>query len=289
MKVNIGTYSFGMRSPMSLEDKIKKAKEIGYDGVELLANDLQNNSTADIKKWLTENGMAFYDAHCSMEQVEEVLPMIKELGGFCATVAMHPFSNKAEALEVAKMLNAHGETAKKMGMKVGYHNHEYEFRMDEGKHILDYVIENTNPDTVVFKLDCGWAAAGGCEVVEYIKKYSGRFAFIHAKENNENIGVGDPRPLNAPRPARPPMQLDADGNPIMTEEMKKMFAMMRERTKVQCKMGDASSRIDWKAVREATEAQGIPCEWTVERENDYLDNIVECLKEDCAWLKSNLK
>lgn len=289
MKVNIGTYSFGMQSDMSLAEKLKKAKEIGYDGIEFLANDFKAHSVDEIKKMLDDNGLMCVSTHAQMGEVADLIPKIAELGGKFVIVASHAFANKEEALDLAKLLNENGEIAKKYGIKVGYHNHSSEFFVDEGKPILEYVIENTDPETVGFQIDCGWATAAGADCPEFIKKYSGRIISVHVKENNTETGTGQPRSAKEPRPARPPMEIGPDGKPIMSEEMKKMIASMRERTKIQCPMGDPSSRVDWKAIRAATEAQGIGCEWTVERENDYLDNIVKCLEEDCTWLKANLQ
>ena len=61
--------------------------------------------------------------------------------------------------------------------------------MDEGKYLLDWVIENTDPETVAFEIDCGWASAAGVVPQEYIQKHAGRIAAIHIKENNAVIGV----------------------------------------------------------------------------------------------------
>ena len=287
-RINIGTYAFGMGSSMTLLEKLKAAKEMGYTGIELLANDLQNNTVEQLKAVLAESGMECVSSHVAYDLMEELLPKFAELGGKMMMVPMYAFANKEEALELAAKLEKMGEFAKQYNVKIGYHNHNQEFFVDEGKPILEYLIENTTPGTVWFQLDCGWAAAGGANPAEFINKYPGRFISIHVKENNQDIGPGQPRSSKEPPMQRPKMELDADGKPIMSEEMKKMMASMRERMKIQCPMGDASSRIDWKAVKAATDAQGVAVEWTVEREYDYLGDMNKCLAEDVAWLKANI-
>ena len=67
--------------------------------------------------------------------------------------------------------------------------------MEGGRRIPpDILINNTDPEYVVFQLDCGWASAAGVDPVEYINAHAGRFAAIHVKENSKVIGADEPRP-----------------------------------------------------------------------------------------------
>ena len=95
-----------------------------------------------------------------------------------------------------------GKEAAKYGIKVGYHNHTQEFNKIGDKYFLEILIENTDPENVVFELDCGWATAAGADACEFLKKYADRYVAIHVKENNKVIG-----PRKAPFPQRPqPLQ-----------------------------------------------------------------------------------
>ena len=67
MKVGIGTYSFGgiasyLGLGMTLLEKFQKIKALGFDTVELLPVDLDND-IEDIKKWLKETGLTFTSIH----------------------------------------------------------------------------------------------------------------------------------------------------------------------------------------------------------------------------------
>ena len=79
-------------------------------------------------------------------------------------------------------------------MKVGYHNHTQEFNVSEGETFLETLLKNTDPENVIFELDCGWAAAakGKENVVNVLTEYAGRFKAIHIKENNKVIGPEPP-------------------------------------------------------------------------------------------------
>lgn len=196
---------------------------------------------------------------------------------------MTAFNTAEEAKEVAEELNKFGQLAKQYGITIGYHNHTGEFYVDEGKYLMDWVIENTDPETVAFEIDCGWASAAGIDPVEYIQKHAGRIAAIHIKENGGIIGADKPESRHAPA-EHPKFELDENGKPIFPPEVLKMF---EERDKLNVAQG--TGIVDWKAVKAAADAQRDDVLYVVEREANYggKDRIT-CLKEDIAWLKENL-
>lgn len=81
--------------------------------------------------------------------------------------------------------NAIGAKCKDNGMLFGYHNHSHEFNKVEDKVIYDFMLENTNPESVFFEMDVYWAVMGHAAPVEYFKKYPGRFTMLHIKDYRE--------------------------------------------------------------------------------------------------------
>lgn len=81
--------------------------------------------------------------------------------------------------------NSIGEIAKKSGMLFGFHNHAREFETIEGKIMMDYMIENTDPKLVCFELDVYWSQKGGQDPVAYLERYGGRFPILHIKDEEE--------------------------------------------------------------------------------------------------------
>ncbi len=84
--------------------------------------------------------------------------------------------------KVAEAFNKAGEDCKKLGLKFGYHNHEYEFETDNGQVLYDVLMDNTDPDLVHMELDLGWVIVGGKDPLDYFKKYPGRFPLWHLKD-----------------------------------------------------------------------------------------------------------
>ena len=81
--------------------------------------------------------------------------------------------------------NAIGKKCAEVGLKYGYHNHSFEFNKIEDKVMIDYMIENTDPQYVFFEMDVYWTVMGKSSPVEYFKKYPGRFKLLHIKDHKE--------------------------------------------------------------------------------------------------------
>lgn len=278
--VNLQLYSFGFDCPLSLLEKIKAAGEMGYSGVEF-ARGYEEIPVEEVQKALDEAGVKAVSAHVAFNFMEQDLPYLAKLGVKYVACPMAAFNTIEEAKETAEDLNKFGQIAKQYGITIGYHNHTGEFYQVEGKYLMDVLMENTDPETVAFEIDCGWASAAGIDPVAYIQQHAGRIAAIHIKENGAAIGADKPASRYDP-----PMkfELDADGKPIVPPEFIKM---MQEREKLNVPQG--TGIVDWKAVKAAADAQRDGVLYVVEREASYggKDRIT-CLKEDIAWLKENL-
>lgn len=83
---------------------------------------------------------------------------------------------------VAEQFNKAGEACKKIGLKFGYHNHEYEFESENGEVLYDVLMDNTQDDLVHMELDLGWVVVAGMDPISYFKKYPGRFPLWHLKD-----------------------------------------------------------------------------------------------------------
>lgn len=279
--INLQLYSFGHDCPLSPLEKIKAAGEMGYAGVEF-ARDYDGIPVEDVKKALDEAGVKAVSAHVGFDKMAEDLPYLAQLGVKYVACPMTAFADVEEAKEVAAELNKWGEEAKKYGITIGYHNHTQEFNKDQDKYLFDWVMENTNPDTVAFEIDCGWASAAGINPVEYINQHAGRIAAIHIKENGAVIG---PDKANSRKdPPKMKFELDENGKPIFPPEF---LRMMEERDKLNVATG--SGIVNWKAIKAAADAQRDGVIYVVEREANYGGkDRISCLKEDIAWLKANV-
>ncbi|MEP7373589.1 MAG: sugar phosphate isomerase/epimerase [Chitinophagaceae bacterium] len=84
--------------------------------------------------------------------------------------------------KVAEAFNKAGEDCKKLNLKFGYHNHEYEFESDKGEILYDVLLKNTDPSLVHMELDLGWVIVAGKNPLDYFSNFKGRFPLWHLKD-----------------------------------------------------------------------------------------------------------
>ncbi|MEP5636024.1 MAG: TIM barrel protein [Maribacter dokdonensis] len=98
--------------------------------------------------------------------------------------------------ELAKILTTLGEKANKAGLKLLYHNHDFEFKKNENGIVpIDYLLENVDPKLLNFQMDLYWVTKAEANPIAYFNKYPGRFKIWHVKDMDEQgrfapVGTG---------------------------------------------------------------------------------------------------
>jgi sugar phosphate isomerase/epimerase len=84
---------------------------------------------------------------------------------------------------LADRLNSGGALAKAAGLRMGYHNHDFEFApLDSGTNGLSILLANTDPTLVDFELDLYWAVKAGQDPLAMIAAHPKRFVCCHVKD-----------------------------------------------------------------------------------------------------------
>jgi len=90
---------------------------------------------------------------------------------------------------ISEMLNKIGESAKKHGLALCYHNHAHDFTPMNGSTPIDMMMEQTEPGLVSLELDVFWASVAGLNPADVLKKFSGRVALMHLKDKAKDVPV----------------------------------------------------------------------------------------------------
>ena len=179
-------YSVRTDMEADFEGTLKKVKELGYDGVEFAG--LYGKSVAEVKKLCEEIGLVPISAHVPYSELlkgDETFKAYAEIG--CKYIVI-PWigaeylaggENNAEFIENVKKF---GELANANGMKLCYHNHDFEFQKVDGEYKLDRLYSDVSADLLLTQLDTCWVNVGGENPAEYIRKYNGRTEIVHLKD-----------------------------------------------------------------------------------------------------------
>ena len=189
LPVAIQVYSVREEAAKDFRGTMQKIKDIGYDGVELAG--LYGIAPAEVKKILDEIGLIPISAHVSElmnggEPLEKVLDDYKTIGVKYIAVpylgeGMRPGDEGFD--EILKKIDTIGAEARKKGLTLLYHNHDFEFnKMPDGSYGLDYMYAHTSPDHLQTELDTCWVNVGGENPADYIRKYAGRCPVVHLKD-----------------------------------------------------------------------------------------------------------
>ncbi|MBE6662429.1 MAG: sugar phosphate isomerase/epimerase [Ruminococcaceae bacterium] len=186
-KVAVQLYSVRGEVAKDMRATLEKVKAMGYDGVEFAG--IGNHSAAEIKSMCEEIGLVPISAHVTFADMRKepkaALAVYSDIG--CKYVAVPYLTPEdrpgtdgfAKTIEDVAMI---GKVAKKMGMQLLYHNHDFEFIKLDGKYALDILYDAIPAEDLKTELDVCWVRVGGEEPASYIRKYTGRAPVVHLKD-----------------------------------------------------------------------------------------------------------
>ena len=198
-----GLALYTLRDDMGTNAKatIQAVSEAGYKNVEAAGYEdgkYYGMTPSDFKKMLKEMKLKPISTHQSsinLENAEQQMADAKAAGFKYFVVPVPPMGMfefnrekmsmgmKGSVQELAEILNTLGEKAKKAGLKLLYHNHDFEFKKNEdGVVPIDYLLENLDPKLVNFQMDLYWVTKAEANPIAYFNKYPGRFKIWHVKD-----------------------------------------------------------------------------------------------------------
>jgi sugar phosphate isomerase/epimerase len=126
-------------------------------------------------------GIEYIVAPTSLLPVHASQPQPGESGGAFFTRAGKSMTAD-DWRTTADFLNSVAKRLKPLGLKLGYHNHNFEFAPLPGGTGLDILLRETDPELVHFEMDVGWVAAAGIDPVQLLQAHAGRFRLMHIKD-----------------------------------------------------------------------------------------------------------
>ena len=196
---NIGLQLYTLRNELEKDaaGTLKKVAADGYKQVELFGFPKADAMIAGAK----DAGLEIRSAHfewdavvnpkdASLPDFAKILEKAHEIGLSHLVIPYLKEPNRTtldDYKKVAANANKAAEMAKKAGIQLSYHNHNFEFEpKDGGKRGYDIFMEEFSPD-MQFEIDVFWVKAAGIDPVGLIQKLSGRVSQLHLKDLKEGI------------------------------------------------------------------------------------------------------
>lgn len=185
----IGIQLYTVRNDMEkdFEGTLSKIAGIGYKEVEFAG--YFGHSPADVRSILNRLNITAPSAHGPLTMLtdnwQKTIDDAKVMGHEYLIVA-YLNDDQRKSLDDyrrhADLFNSAGEIARKSGVKLGYHNHDFEFKTMEGKIPYDLLLERTDPNLVKLEMDLFWITNAGQSPLTYFSRYPGRIELVHVKD-----------------------------------------------------------------------------------------------------------
>ena len=191
LPIAMQVYSMRDEANQDLEKVLRELKDMGYDAVELFS--LHGKKPEEVAAICQKVGIDPISAHVPYdEMVADPAGTMKAYATVgCRFVAVPYLTDDKRAgtpawEAVKENIRMLGAAAKKEGMTLLYHNHDFEFQKTDGEYMLDNLYRTVSADLLETELDTCWVKVGGEDPAAYIEKYSGRCPLVHLKDFSGN-------------------------------------------------------------------------------------------------------
>ncbi|SFE34899.1 Sugar phosphate isomerase/epimerase [Bacillus sp. OV194] len=167
---------------------LKEVSSWGYNGAQFAG--YYDTSAKVLKQALDEYDLKPAGSHIGLDQLEgdalkRQIEYNQLLGNDLLILAYLTEENRKNIEDykrAAETLNNAGYILNREGLKLGYHNHDFEFVDHGGASGYDILLNETDPSLVSFELDCYWAAYSGYDPAEFMERLGERLVTLHIKD-----------------------------------------------------------------------------------------------------------
>jgi sugar phosphate isomerase/epimerase len=181
-----------------LKGTIQKVAQTGYNSVETFGygkGKYFGLSVEDFSDILKQNNLKTPSGHYMMmdfmmkgdeDQLKQTVDDAAKMGHAFFTIPYltEPMRTSLDDYKrLAEKLNKAGEAAKKAGMRLAYHNHDFEFKdWGNGQTGFQIFLAQTDPALVNLEMDIYWITKAGVDPIAMIKSHPGRIKMWHVKD-----------------------------------------------------------------------------------------------------------
>ncbi|UBZ13482.1 sugar phosphate isomerase/epimerase [Flagellimonas marinaquae] len=183
---------------------LQKVADAGYAYIEAAGyadGKFYGMDPQDFKSYVESIGLTPVSTHMggvTLENADQQIADTKAAGFEYFTIPVPPMGMftfdpenrtmgmKGTMEDFAEILTTIGKKCEAAGLKLLYHNHDFEYKNNEdGIKPIVYLLENTDPKYVNFQMDLYWVTRAEADPVSYFEKYPGRFKLWHVKDMDE--------------------------------------------------------------------------------------------------------
>jgi len=212
-QIGLQLYTLRNELPKDVKGVIAKVAKAGYKEVETFGFDQKTGywglSSKEFSALLQSHGLTTPSGHYGLNQFFgdgktddlkayiDVAHITGQSYIVVPSLAEQFIKTANDFKNIAGKMNKAAELCKAEGLKLGYHNHNFEWKPVEGTTFYDTILKYTDPALVHMEMDLFWVVRAGQDPVEILGKHPGRFFAVHVKDRdktntnlNTEIGKG---------------------------------------------------------------------------------------------------
>jgi len=196
-QIALQLYTVRRLAAIDLAGTLRSVAAAGYRSVELAG--LPDTPPGELARLLAEAGLRVVASHEGIERLRDdanaVADRLAEVSCPRVIVPSMPEGDRRSADHVRRFaaeLGGFARTFDGRGIRLGYHNHAFEFAPLDGTTVWDAFLGEL-PAEVELELDVYWAAVGGRDPVAEIRATAERVRMLHMKDR-----APGPEPRDAP-------------------------------------------------------------------------------------------
>ena len=184
----IGLQLYTVRDELAkdFDGTLAKVAAIGYKNMEFAG--YYNRTPEQVRATLDKLGLISTSTHIGAQlMVADAAAQIRSakiIGQDYITLPSYSFGREGAAgwKKAAAQFNQWGAMCRDAGLRLAYHNHNFEFAALDGTNGYTILLQELDPKLVDFELDLYWTVFADQKPLELFAKYPGRFAMWHVKD-----------------------------------------------------------------------------------------------------------
>ena len=197
-EIGLQLYTLREEIPKDIKATLEKVSSAGFTTVETYGFSIKDQfwglSPAEFKKILDTNhlkavsghyGIGSFLADGNTAELKAAIAAARTLKSEYLTIPWidPPFrKNSEDYKKIAGRLNEAGKMCQEAGLKLAYHNHDFEFEDHNGVTGYEILLKETDKDLVYFEMDLYWVVRAGKDPLQIFKENPGRFKLWHVKD-----------------------------------------------------------------------------------------------------------
>jgi sugar phosphate isomerase/epimerase len=186
MKISVQLYS--LRDAGDIATQLRLVREADFDYVESVST--HGLPASEFASLVASHGLQVPSMHVALARLEaDFASVVDDCRAVRCPLVVMPWLPMGERPATAAgwstlgvRLAALGDRLHEQGLRLAYHNHDFEFLRYDGRTALEWLFDEATPSQLGWEADIGWVCRAGADPFEWTSRYADRLLALHAKD-----------------------------------------------------------------------------------------------------------